>query len=54
MKDYYKAYENAPVFAMCTNHDEFFYIEDYYQDLNPNTHMFTGEEEDEDEKFTRA
>jgi hypothetical protein len=53
VKDYYKAYETAPVFAMCTNHDEFFYVEDYFQDLNPNTHMFTGEEEDEDEKFTR-
>ena len=38
---------------MCTNHDEFFYVEDYFQDLNPNTHMFTGEEEDEDEKFTK-
>lgn len=53
VKDYYKAYESVPVFAMCTNHDEFFYIEDYYQEINPNIHMFTGEEEDEDEKFTR-
>ena len=53
VKDYYKAYESAPIFAMCTNFDEFFYIEDYYQDINPNCHMFTGEEEEEDVKFTR-